>query len=756
METVEVQVGDTVTAGDVLASGTSPDLERQADDALNAWRIAVIQLSDAQDTYDDASGTTATRQAQIGLYNAQTQVASTQANRKTIQTELRNAVLKAPIDGVVSAVNITAGLDAPSGDAIVIDSSTLQVTADVVESDISQMTVGQPATIAVTAIDASLTGAVTAIAPVASGTSSGGSVVSFPVTISIQGAPPSVRPGMTATITITIDSATNVLTVPAAALRGTAGAYSVLLMGADGQPTVTPVEVGPDHQHHGRSQERHRRRRCRRDRGRYATDGNDHDAWRRAQWGLRRVRRGRRRGRHGPTAERNDTMSDASTVMATDAIILLDHVSRVYDMGHVEVPALVDVSLRVDPGEFVAIVGPSGSGKTTMMNILGCLDRPTTASACLLAGTPIADLDDDGLARLRSRTIGFVFQSYNLLPRTTALENVATPLLYQGVSRSDRTARATAALERLGLGDRIHHEPTELSGGQQQRVAVARALVTEPALDPRGRTDRQSRQSVGRGRHGAVPRTQRVWEHDRAHHPRRGSRRVGDPPDPLARWADRRMSVLELLRLAMSRLRTSRLRAALTMLGVIIGVARVVALVGVGAGHDVEHHRPAGGAGHESPHDQPDDGKTTNRLSLDDASAIAELPSIGGVAPEISHQRHGPGRHDKTSTTIDRHDPRLPVVRAYDVWQGTFLTESPPTATCASRSSAPPRPRTSDRAPATSAPGSRSVACRSRSSASCRPKGGSGFQNPDDMVMVPSGSSRSTSSRGDTVRTIGV
>jgi putative ABC transport system ATP-binding protein len=181
------------------------------------------------------------------------------------------------------------------------------------------------------------------------------------------------------------------------------------------------------------------------------------------------------------------------------AIIDLSDVTRTYDLGRVQVHALAGASLYVEEGEFVAILGPSGSGKSTLMNILGCLDRPTSGTY-VLDGTPVEELDDNGLAIVRSRMIGFIFQSYNLLPRTSALENVAAPLLYQGVGRKERVRRARAALERLGLGDRMDHQPHELSGGQQQRVAIARALVTEPRLiladEPTGNLDSTSGQDV--------------------------------------------------------------------------------------------------------------------------------------------------------------------------------------------------------------------------------------------------------------------
>jgi putative ABC transport system ATP-binding protein len=194
-------------------------------------------------------------------------------------------------------------------------------------------------------------------------------------------------------------------------------------------------------------------------------------------------------------AEAVATVAEAGAEPVSAPIIRLRQVQRVYRLDHVEVPALRGIDLEVPEGDFLAIVGPSGSGKSTLMHILGCLDRPD-AGDYNLAGNAVADLDDNGLADLRGRFIGFIFQSYNLLPRTTAIENVAAPLLYQGVGRRERRERAVAELERLGLGDRLMHEPTQLSGGQQQRVAIARALVTRPALiladEPTGNLDTAS------------------------------------------------------------------------------------------------------------------------------------------------------------------------------------------------------------------------------------------------------------------------
>ncbi|HEX4978712.1 MAG TPA: ABC transporter permease [Acidimicrobiales bacterium] len=299
---------------------------------------------------------------------------------------------------------------------------------------------------------------------------------------------------------------------------------------------------------------------------------------------------------------------DRGGVDLTPILELVD-VRKVYGMGDTEVAAVDGVSFAVAPGDFVAITGPSGSGKSTLLQLVGLLDRPTSGEI-RFRGESVGDLRDARLSTVRNREVGFVFQSFHLLPRATALANVELPLVYRGVPRAERRARALEALQRVGLGDRVHHLPNQMSGGQRQRVAIARALVTSPGViladEPTGNLDSTSSAEVmellvSLNRDLGVAVVLITHEADVAAHARREIRmRDGHIVDVRDRDDDpERADVVaaadvdegraglrgrDLLRMGFGALRGNRLRTALTSLGVIIGVASVVILLAVAAG----------------------------------------------------------------------------------------------------------------------------------------------------------------------------
>ncbi|WP_326504681.1 MacB family efflux pump subunit [Noviherbaspirillum album] len=389
----------------------------------------------------------------------------------------------------------------------------------------------------------------------------------------------------------------------------------------------------------------------------------------------------------------------------SEPLLDISHVSKSYVSGDSTVHALDDVSLQVFPGEFVAIMGQSGSGKSTLMNIIGCLDRPS-AGSYRIGGQDVTSLAKDELASLRRDTFGFVFQRYNLLTTVTAAENVELPAIYAGTSKRERSERAQALLERLGLGERGGHRPNQLSGGQQQRVSIARALMNGAEIiladEPTGALDSKSGEEVLQllKQLHAEGHTIVLITHDRsvAEHAQRviriadgrivddsriresaGARqRLPAPAHGGARWLP---DLAEAVKMALRSLRNNIFRSALTLLGVIIGVAAVVAMLAIGNGSKQQVLQRIESMGSNlllvfpgAPGTRPSGDIAT--LVPADAQAIRELPNITVVSPERSTRatvRHGSLDYQTNITGIW---PGYAGTQDWKMARGSFITEA--------------------------------------------------------------------------------
>lgn len=392
-------------------------------------------------------------------------------------------------------------------------------------------------------------------------------------------------------------------------------------------------------------------------------------------------------------------------------MIELKNIHKTYRMGDIKVPALRNISLKVEEGEFVAIMGPSGSGKSTLLNILGCLDVPTSGQ-CLLDGINVSEFSDYELAEIRNERIGFVFQTFNLLPRLTALSNVELPLIYAG-NQKERKERAINALQAVNLEERASHRPRELSGGEQQRVAIARALINEPttilADEPTGNIDSKAGEEImliiSELNKKGITIIIVTHEESIASHAKRVIRlkdgeiikdkkisksdEISQSPTPTRQEKKRRIFSLselkESLIMAVSSISSNKLRSFLTMLGIIVGVSAVIAMIGIGqgAGAQITEHisqlganllmvRP--GAFQHGPA-RSASGSITS-LTYKDAQVIAEqCPSVAKVDPSYSRNAQVVYGNKNTNTTINGVTPNFPEVKNFPVEQGYFLTE---------------------------------------------------------------------------------
>jgi macrolide transport system ATP-binding/permease protein len=419
------------------------------------------------------------------------------------------------------------------------------------------------------------------------------------------------------------------------------------------------------------------------------------------------------RGQVGRSRQARSLAPSREQVVAeTRPVIQVSNVTRTYKIGEVQVNALRGVSFEVRQGEMVAIMGPSGSGKSTLMNIIGCLDQPS-GGTYKLDNVEVSMLNDNQLAEIRNKKIGFVFQTFNLLPRTTALDNVETPLIYGGAK--ERRKRAKAALETVGLADRVNHHPNELSGGQQQRVAIARALVNNPAIiladEPTGNLDSVAGEEIMKTferLNCEEGMTVVLVTHDpdvavraqRIIHIRDGRIEREETTGSVCREAkavvrqeDGRAETWTNLaqgtRVALRSLTANKTRSVLTMLGIVIGVAAVIAMLSIGRGAQAAITSQIESIGTNLLFVRPGstqqggvrtEAGSAQTLTLEDAQALADLPGVVAVAPEVDGFGQFVYQAQNSRSRIIGVTPEYAAVRDYTLAEGNFITNADVTA----------------------------------------------------------------------------